>query len=296
MLQVALGGSYLVSGAAYSYDDSPVYYEPGFSIMYPLEGDVQKCDVAYVLIRKRADATGTTFSSLLASNLSATVRDVTNGELIPATLATNSVHTEWDSTSPSFSPVVLTITNSLDVSSPVVRVRTMDCVVTDSTDDSFISFRITISDDSKFFHYIPVYTDGIGDRAKNSAAGRIISFRVKNNSDGYILFSPYAYLTEVDSGDISSSFSYPLGSIHYSRQDTYNDEEFDFTISSYSPSWVGEGISLISIPGFRKVAALHIDSYLDTKLAEITTDAYVDVGVVGTLSDNSDTFRVYLTR
>lgn len=296
MLQAALGGYYLVSSGITSYDDFPVYYESGFNIMSPLEIEVSKCDRFYILLRKRADDAGTTFSEPTPPNISVTVKDVTNGEIILSGITLNTIHTEWDSVTPSFSPLVVRIDNSQDVNNPVIRVRAMDCLITDTTDNSFISFRITVSDDTKFFHYLPVYINSIGDRQTTTAAGRSVFFRVKNDTDGYVLFSPYAYLTEVEQNDIRVSFSYPLGSIYYGRQDTYNDEEFNFSVTSYSHSMVAECISLINIPGFRKVAVLHVDSYMHTKLSEISDDVYVDIGVVGTLSDNNDTFRIYFTR
>ena len=161
---------------------------------------------------------------------------------------------------------------------------------------TLISFRVTVSDDGNFFHYIPFYINDLKSRYSNTAIGRQAYFKVKNNTDGYILFSPYAYLVEVEKDDINVSFSYPLESIYYKRQETYNDESFYFEISAYSHSFVEEGVSLINIPSYQKAAVLHIDSYMYTKLVELGDNAFVDISIQGILSGIVDTFRIFLTR
>ena len=296
MFQVALGGYSLTSVGTF-YDDSPVYNEPGYTIMSPLEIEVSKCDIFYILVRKRSNLSGDQFESLSVSNLTVTVKDTTNGIDITSRLIINNIHEPWNpNPSAAFLPLVLKIDNNLDVRVTGSRVRIMDCYITDNTDNNFISFRITIDDDGNFFHYIPLYLNSLGDRHSNTAIGRQAYFKVQNNTDGYILFSPYAYLSEVEKNDIDVSFSYPLGSIYYKRQETYNDEEFYFEISSYSHSFVSEGVSLINIPGFQKAAVLHVDSYLYTKLSELGDNVSVDISIQGILSGIIDTFRIYLTR
>ncbi len=63
MFQVALGGYSLTSVGAF-FDDVPIYSEPGFTIMSPLEIEVSKCDIFYILVRKRSDTSGSQFESL----------------------------------------------------------------------------------------------------------------------------------------------------------------------------------------------------------------------------------------
>jgi len=295
MFQAALGG-YLLTSVGTFYDDSPVYNEPGYTIMSPLEIEVPKCDTFYILIRKREDLSGTQFENLSVSNLTATVKDTTNGIDISARLTENNIHELWNPDPSGFLPIVLRIDNNLNTDVIGARVRIIDCYVSDNTDNNFISFRVTISDDSNLFHYMPLYTDNLENRHLNTAMGTQAYFRIRDHTDGYILFSPYAYLAEVEKDDMNVSFSYPLESIYYKRQETYNNEEFYFEISSYSHSFVSEGVSLINIPGFQKAAVLHVDSYLYTKLAELGSNVFVNISIEGILSGITDTFRIYLTR
>ena len=104
------------------------------------------------------------------------------------------------------------------------------------------------------------------------------------------------YPSAISPNDINVSFSYPVGSIFYKRQETYNNEEFYFEISSYSHSFVAEGVNLINVPNFQKAAVLHVDSYLYTKLTELRENVFVDISVQGVLSGSIDTFRIFLTR
>ena len=295
MFQVALGGYSLTSVGAF-FDDVPIYSEPGFTIMSPLEIEVSKCDIFYILVRKRSDTSGSQFESLTVSNLTATVKDATNGVDIPSRLTVNDIYGIWDSDPSVFFPLVLKIDNNINVDNINSRVRILDCYISDNTDNEFISFRTTINEDDNFFHYMPFYTSELKNRYSNTAIGRQAYFKVKNSTDGYMLFSPYAYLVEVEKDDINVSFSYPLESIYYKRQDTYNNEGFYFEISAYSHSFVEEGVSLINVPNYQKAAVLHVDSYLYTKLVELGDNAFVDISIQGILSGIIDTFRIFLTR
>ena len=295
MFQAALGGYSLTSTGSF-FDDTPVYNEPGFTIMYPLEIEISKCDTFYILIRKRSDLSGSQFENLVVSNLIATVKDSTNGIDVSSRLTANDIHETWDSDPSVFLPIVLEVNNNINVNNVNSRVRILDCYISDSTDNNFISFRVTVNDDSNLFYYMPFYTNDLKNRYSNTAIGREAYFKVKENTDGYMLFSPYAYLTEVEKDDINLSFSYPLESIFYKRQETYNNEDFYFEISGYSHSFIEEGISLMNIPNFQKVAVLHVDSYMYTKLVEIGTNAFVDISIQGILSGIVDTFRIFFTR
>lgn len=284
MFQVALGGYYL-NGTNY-FDDSPIYYEPGYNIMSPLEIEVFKCDRFFILIRKRID--NKRFEELTASNLTATVKDATIGKTISSVLITNIIYPGWNKDPSDIIPVVLQIDNNISV-----RVRIIDCLISDNTDNQFISFRTIISDENKLFNYLTVYTNEIENRNSTTTATRQAYYKVKNNTDGYILFSPYAYLTETEKNDTDVLFSYPVESIYYKRQNTYNNEDFSFSIASYSDSFLSEYLSLLNVPKTQKVAVVHIDSYLFTKLTEINKNVYVDIEINGLLSEINDTFRIY---
>jgi hypothetical protein len=295
MLQVALGGYYLISTATSQLDDNPVYYEPGFNWMYPLERDVPLCDQIYMLIRKRSNAGGTTFYSLSATNFDITVTDVSNNESIPSSIHTNSMHSHWNSTSPSYTPLVASIINSISLTDEITRVRVMDCYIKDKTDNDFISFRLSVSDANKYFSYIPVATGDMYDRHVYSAFGRSSLVKMDNSSDYYILVSPYAYIQEVSSSD-KYDFSYPVECVYYKRQKTYNDEDFDFSLGVTSNDFLSDNISIMNIPGYEKVCVVHIDCYVYKKLQEIGDTAYFYVNIVGRLSEISDSFQIVLSR
>ena len=288
MLQVAYAGYLLVDDAITQYIDNPVYYEPGFNLMSPLEiqGDIS--DRLYIVVRKRSDDTGLSFDSILSSNLEVSVKDASNGETVPSFLKSNNVYEVWDGDS---YPLVLEITNALDLSgSLTTRVRTLDVYIKDITDNSFISFRIITSDENRYFNYIKVKSSDLLDRDTYTSVGRNISMTLSGDSDSYILFSPYAYLKETTKD--KSDFSYPLNSIFYQRENTYNNEDYSFSLSSYSDSVILETISVFNVPSYNKAGVIVIDRILYNKIKEIGSNVYVDVGVIGELSGISDTFRV----
>ena len=68
MLQVAYGGRSIISDGTTEYISSPVYYEPGFNIMYPLEIEVGVADRFYILIKKRSATMDGHFSELFVSD------------------------------------------------------------------------------------------------------------------------------------------------------------------------------------------------------------------------------------
>ncbi len=289
MYQAALGGYDLV------FTDAPVYYEPGFTIMYPLELEVPQCDIYYILIRKRSDSGGVIFDTLSISNMSISVKDATNGEDIPAYLTATLTNTFWDD-DPAFTPIVLVVENNLSVGNATTRVVSLDISISDNNDNTFINLRTSIVDTGRFFYFIPLSTNELSGRNKNTAVGTQYYLSVGASGDRYLLFSPYSFFSEVEKGSDGISFSYPVGSIFYKRQKSYNDEDFDFSILSSSHAFVPDNISLINIPGYRKVAALHVDANMHSELSHITTNAFVDIESVGTLSGVTDTFRVNLTR
>jgi len=188
------------------------------------------------------------------------------------------------------------ITNTFDIEGSTARVVSMDTFISDNNDNAFIKLRVSVSDIGRLFYSIPLYTDKLGDRSKNSAAGTQSYFTADASYDGYVLFSPYSSFNEVEENSDVISFSYPLESIFYRRQKSYNDEDFNFNISSYSHSFVIDNVSLINIPGYRKMAALHVDANIHKELSNIATNAFINIDSEGTLSGVTDTFRVNFIR
>lgn len=293
MYQVAVGGYYDASEGIDQFYDNPVYYEPGFRPMEPLILDVVEADRIYILVRKRLNAAETDFDSLVTSNLIVEATDATNGENVPAVIYDNNIHDEWN-TDPSFTPLVLYLDAGLDINNPVMKVRTIDCTITDITDNTFISFRVNVPDSGLYFHYIIADIYRLDERYSFTAVGREAYVPVSDKGDSYILFSPFAYLSETNKE--SSDFSYPLNSVYYKRQQTYNNEDFYFTLGSTNYNFVLDQISLINVPNFRKVAVLHVDSNMYSKLQQTGAVAYVNVVVRGEMSDYEDTFKINFIR
>ena len=297
MLQAAFGGYYLIEDGRFEYVDNLVYYEPGFNIMFPLEIQGPVSDEFYILLRKRSNNTGIVFDNISYGDFEETISDATTGESVPYTLSDNTLNLSWNnlpSSNPSSfaSPFVLKITNVESLTNPVNRIRAIDCSIKYITYNNFINFRVLIDDDSQSFHYIPIETNNLANRNTFTANGRDIYVSLNETTDHYILFSPYAYLKEVDEDE--SDFSYPIGSIFYRRQNTSNKENYLFSINAYSHSYIPDVISLLNVPGYHKAAVVLVDRMAYTHLALQGENAYLDISVIGELSGISDTFRINL--
>lgn len=258
---------------------SDEYHEPGFDIMYPLEFDYPKCDQFSVRIQKRADATGDTFSTIDSVDFSVIVKDPTTDQTVPYTLVDIGNRS-----------LLLTITNSLTLIDPTVRVRIMDVYLKDTTDDDFIIFRILVNDDSKYFNYIFVDVNNMSDRSSVTAQGRDVYVRVAASGNYYMLISPYAYLKEKTLAE--SDFSYPLNTIFYKRQDSYSNEDYSFSISAYSHAFMKDVVSVMNVPSYGKAGVLLVDNRIYKDMIENGVNPYVKISVNGELSGNADIFKV----
>ena len=298
MLQIGLGGYKNVATNDITYDDVPVYYEPGFNIMAPLEIAIPPCDQIYCLFRKRNDIYGDSFDILSKNNFNVSTIDITTGENVPSLISRNVkgwdyYHVGWNN-STAFTPLIVAITNSIEIETPVERTRILDCTLRDKTDNDFLNFRITVDDKNKAFYYLPVYMDEFSNRNTFTGTGQTGMVNIKTHSDIYILISPFAYLQETN--EENSDFSYPLNSVFYHRQKTYNDEDFDFSIKSVSHSSLLDDIELISVPNYRKIACLLLDGHLYTDMLSINEETYIEVEAVGVLSEIIGTYKIYFVR
>lgn len=297
MLQVGLGGYQNVSANSTILDDNPVYYEPGFNLLSPLEQSVPPADQIYMLLRKRSDVFGGTYDTISPNQFHLTVKDITTGEDIPARIEKNATtstvfNSNWSSGG--FVPLVVVIDNSIDINILVTRVRVLDCFIKYALDDSFIVFRLIVDDVNKLFHFIIVNIDNIKNKNTFTAAGHQALVDVGTNSDNYVLFSPFAYLKEVP--EEKSDFSYPISSVFYQRQKTYNDEDFYFSISGYSHNFVIDNVSVINVPNYQKAGVVMIDKQINTDMRNLTGEVYVEITVRGVLSEMEDTFTIYFIR
>lgn len=308
MLQVSLGG-YLNSENTDPTVFTPVYYEPGFlSTMEPLVFSVPESDQIYILIRKRSDSTGDNFTQLVPSDFepyspssitgdessyNLRVIDTTNNQPVPAYVQVNP-YLNWNDRE-DYSPLVLVITHCFNLVTPSARVRSIDCFIRYPDDGSFIRFRITTSDSSRLFSYLIIDSNNLQDRPTFSASSRESIIKIGGNTDNYLLFSPYAFLKEVDNGQ--GDFSYPLESIYYQRQESYNDEGFVFSIDdSYitTKPWIYDNISVFNVPGYDKACVVLIDKNIYRYLTLMRDEVFISIKVVGKSSENIDNFKVYL--
>lgn len=290
MLQVAYGGYHTVSDGVTQFIANPTYYEPGFNIMTPLEIQGNKSDYFYLLLRKRENADGTDFSEIATSDISVTVKDATTGDGIINNLSANILYPDWERNPSGVSPLVLRIVNTINLDSPTTSVRILDIYITDTTDNDFISFRVLVDDEGRYFHYIPIGINAISSRNTFTIMGREAYVRLNGDTDYYVLFSPYAYLAETDKEH--SDFSYPIDSVFYKRQRTYNDEGYSFAISSYSHSFVPNVISVMNVSGYSKAAVILVDRICYAHLIEEGENASVTISIDGKLSGISDEFTV----
>ena len=290
MLQAAFGGSSLIEENTTEIVDNPIYYEPGFNLLSPLEISSPKADVIYILIRKRANDTGSSFEILSVSSISATAKDATNGENLSLLVSTNSSENLFEVNPSDFEPIVIRIDNQLNISNPELRVRVIDCSIKDTTDNSFISFRIIVDEDSQNFHYIHVDRKALTDRNTFTAFGTEAYVTLNSSSDSYVLFSPNAWLKETTKD--KSHFSYPQNSIYYERQDSYNKEDYIFSLNSWSHSFIRDQVSVMNIPGYSKAGVVLVDNMLYSHIVEQGRSVSATILVTGELSGFIDTFKI----
>jgi hypothetical protein len=307
MFQVAIGG-YNTSPNTFdlaTFIDPATYREPGgvgSFIGEPLTfSDIDVCDQLYLLIRKRGSVEGT-FEEIDYENLSISVTDVTNGMSVPAFITINSssfYHADWNGDSSVegdgglFNPVIGVITNCFNYLSPVSRIRAMDCMIKEIVGTDFIYFRLLVNDTGKNFNYIIVDVNNMSSRENFSSQSREAIIKMGSATDLYMLFSPYAYLKEVDSS-AKYDFSYPLGSVYYKRQETFNNEGYEFSLVFPSHSWISENMSLINVPGCDKAAAVLIDKHIFKYLATVDSTPSINFKITGKTSEIVDYFKVYL--
>ena len=145
---------------------------------------------------------------------------------------------------------------------------------------------------SLYFNYIPVDRKTYSDRNSFTIAGREANVTLRNDSDAYILVSPYSWLKEVTKD--KSNFSYPQDTFYYQKEKTYNEEDFSFSLSEYSHSFVAENVSILNIPGYKKVAIILIDNAIYENIRQATSDVNLTMFITGKLSGIEDSFIVNL--
>jgi len=288
-LQAAFGGVRVAATDALI--NSITYYEPGFNLMSPLEFSVEEADSVYILVRKR-DNSNNGFETIVASDLTVTAVDATNNEPIFVQVISNTKNDAWDGDPSSYSPVVVDIRNQIGQNGAHLRIRVIDCKIIDNNDDSFINFRIVVDEEATklYYSYIPVNRKFLADRNTFSIYGRQAYITLNNGSDAHVLIAPYVSIRETTKE--LADFSYPFDSFYYKIDDAFNKENFSFTISAFSHTWVEQSASLLSLSGVGNIAVLLIDSYFYKKLQGQSQNVSLTISTVGELSGIEDSFVV----
>ncbi len=312
MIQAALGGygtmiSLNGDPAINTLTDAPnAFYEPGFNIFSSsLTLSAPSSDKLFVLFRRRTDEAGITFStSDTASQYFVTVRDATNGNLLPATLLDSLDGSNWFDTDTGVSPVILFILTK--PASAVLQdfdkynVREVDCLVTYKPTSDAIRFSISIMADNPVVTFLYVDSQDTLGRPKSSSSVLIGKINLGING-GYTIITPNSPLFEVDSKDSDAVFSYPVGRIYYSRANLTNDEDFVFSVSSSSHDFISQYVSVQSVPNFAKVGILILPAGLTDKIFNTVppdgqdSDVYwVEIKLEGLLTKQTSIYRFYL--
>jgi hypothetical protein len=297
-LQIAYGGYMLVSPST-TVKETLVYSEPGFTTMSPIEFAIPKSDQFYFIIRKRNNIFGTTFEDTDITNLVTTVTDATWGINLESNLedfssSVASYDANWEDGQSDAKKVILTVNSGTPLADPVSRIRVIDCKIKDKRDNAFLSFRVLVDDSNKVFNYLLVDSNTVTQRDDSSTSGSTLIAELDGEGDSHILISPFASFFEVSKG--SHDFDYPLNTIFYKRQSTYNKENFTYQISGYSDSFLLENVRIKNVPGYPQMGVVIIDRNLFAEIASVEREIYVDLEVRGIISEMRDTFRVNFVR
>lgn len=295
MLQVAYGGRKLSTD--YYFNSNFTYGEPGFILMEPLSLSSDEADYIYLLFRKRTDNTGVNFDSIFPEDFEVTATDETSGESLSSYIyEPNEINTDWDSgnVSVGYDYLVCSIQSELSPSSPVKKIQVMSCYLKDKNDGSFIRFRIVMDVQKYGINYLKVDTKSMDKRNPATSYASEIYSKLNPKSSSYIIISPEDYISETDSR-AEADFSYPVDTIFYRSYGGFNKEEYDFSISSYYPSFVGDYISVMNIPNFGRACVLLIDRGLYSEISSISSSTltiYATINVVGKRSEAQNNYIV----
>ena len=297
-IQVAYGGYSSVEPFV-SERESLVYAEPGFTTQSPIEFAIDRADQFYFIIRKRSNIYGTSFSPISRTAFQVTATDVTLNAQIPTSLdafsSTNPYYSsEWEDGLADNQKLILAVDCGVPISSPIDRVRAIDIQIKHTYDNTMILFRVLVDDSNKAFHYISVKSDEVGQRNEFSTAGSSITENIDGKGDSYVLISPFTSFKEVSKG--GHDFAYPLNTIFYKQQETYNQEDFAYQITRYSSEILQNSVRVKNIPGYPQMGVIIMDRGLYEDMSGLGGSVSVDVEARGLISEMRDTFRITFNR
>jgi len=301
-LQVSYGGYDLTDPSTEVREDitDGDYVEPGYTTMSPVEFVIDKADSFYFIIRKRENTFGTTFEGLSAANLVVNVVDITLDTQLDYSFQDFSSTAEgysslWeDGVTSDDEKIILRVDNGFPLTSPTDRIRVIDCIIRDIRDDTLISFRVLVDDFNKNFNFIAVKSNEVSQRNTFSTVGSSARIEIDGKGDSYFLISPFSSFREVSKG--SGNFAYPLNTIFYLRQATFNQEGFSYSIKSYSHDFLLNNVRVQNVPGFLKMGVATIDRNLYNDLSGISGEIYMNIEVRGLISEMTETFKINFNR
>ncbi|MFW6026943.1 MAG: hypothetical protein ACOCRX_11455, partial [Candidatus Woesearchaeota archaeon] len=261
MLQVAFKGYYNLEDDIQTMNDDPVFYEPGFNRMFPIEFESEKADKLIFLLKKRTNNTSTSFESIDATDYAIRIKDITTGENLEGNIngsGSEELHINIDS--------------NKDMFNFSRRIKAIECEIKENNTNDYILFRTYVQDDNKVMGYLPVPERKISKRNLNSYFTKDIYLKLNDKNSYYVILSPFQKFKEVDKGE--ENFSYPIDTIFYKRNRSYNEEGYEYEISKYSHNFLKNVISLVNIPEYEKVVILLIDKYIYN---DLYNDQYVSI-------------------
>ena len=91
-------------------------------------------------------------------------------------------------------------------------------------------------------------------------------------------------------------FAYPLNTIFYKQQETYNQEDFAYQITRYSSEILQNSVRVKNIPGYPQMGVIIMDRGLYEDMSGLGGSVSVDVEARGLISEMRDTFRITFNR
>lgn len=264
------------------------FYEPGYTMLSPLELIIGEADNIYMAFRKRDE------TNLDVSNFNLIAKDASSGEVIETYLGlmdSSNIYyqTQWEESTDR----LLGVISANSLISPF-RIRNIECTLTDITDNNFINFNIICDTSNIIFHYLTVTEGNYNSELFSSIVGEEAIINLDGDGSKFLLLSPLSKFVRASQDE--SNFSYPLETTYYKRDNILNDEDFSFTISNFSHSAIENNVSITHVPQYPKVGLLLVDKYLQKELEGINGTIYCDIEARGQVSEAAKVFRVYFKR
>jgi hypothetical protein len=300
-IQIAVGGYWDLDRYSPVYTNSPVFYEPGFNIMSPVEFVFPKVDDVFILVRKVIDRFDEYIGEVLYENyldmldgspFVVSVNDVTTNTSVPCYLEPNNYNLGWNDSSADSYPCVLKIP-TLTGTTRGYRFRALDISIRDTRDEKFVKFRLTVNDASQPFGYLTI------DKLKKEKRPFYASFGgigllPLSYGGTYTILVPTAGFSETRKE--LATFSYPVDEIYYAAEDVINREPVTFSLGRISHEQIRDYVKVLHIPQLPYGAVVETDAMLRNNISDLSESAWFEINALSELSGSIDTVKFFLVR